>query len=174
MSLRTLACIAAFACPSLSAPVSAQEDVANGQKFGAWTVSCEALGKNRTTCILTQTLNRDNDNAFIAQMMAFWSSDGSQRFIAARVPMDAYLPSGFAIRAEDSDEAIPFVWQSCFGDVCEAMRQVDGEEIDTVALETGTVLGSFRPRLGMEPFVFRFSMEGLDAGLEALRPAAAE
>ncbi|WP_280842543.1 invasion associated locus B family protein [Sagittula salina] len=147
------------------------QDVSNRQSFGAWTVACEALGMNRTACVLNQTLSRDTDQAFIAQMMAFWSADGQKMYLAARVPMGAYLPSGFAIRAEAKDEAVPFVWQSCQGKICEAMREVDSEMLDELELDNGAVLGSFRPRLGMDPIVFRFSMEGLREGLAALHPS---
>ncbi|WP_425073622.1 invasion associated locus B family protein [Sagittula sp. S175] len=168
MLFRPLAFLAAL---SLTTVPAGAQDVGNGQKFGAWTVGCEALGMNRTACVLNQTLSRDSDQAFIAQMMAFWSADGEKMYLAARVPMGAYLPSGFAIRAEEKEEAVPFVWQACQGQVCEAMREVDSEMLDDLGLDNEAVLGSFRPRLGMEPIVFRFSMAGIREGLTALHPA---
>ena len=169
MFLRSLlAAAAAFAFSA--SPVPAQSEVVNGQKYGAWTVSCEALGKDRTTCVLTQRLNRDTDGAFIAQILALWSADGEKAYIAARVPMGAYLPGGFILQGEKAETGIPFVWQSCFGQVCEAMREVEGDMLETLSVDNETVLGQFKPRLDMEPFVFRFSMAGVIEGMEALRP----
>jgi invasion protein IalB len=151
-------------------PATAQTEVRNGDTFGAWRVNCEALGKNRTVCILTQTLTRDTDGAFIAQMLAFWSADGSTAYLGARVPMGAYLPAGFIVQGENAEEGVPFIWQSCAGDICEALREVEGDMLQTLADENDTVLGQFRPNLNMEPLVFRFSMTGVIEGLEALHP----
>lgn len=150
-------------------PAAAQE-VANGQKFGAWTTNCEALGKDKTACFLTQTLTRDSDKAFIAQILALWSPDGQKAYIAARVPMGAYLPQGFVLQGEQAEAGIPFIWQSCQGNICEAMREIEGDMLETLSVDSDTVLGRFQPRLGMEPIVFRFSMNGVIEGMEALKP----
>ena len=155
----------------VASSVSAQDaEVVNGQQFGGWVVSCEATGVNRTACILSQTLTREGDGAFIAQVMAFWSGDGAASFLAARVPMGVYLPTGFILQGEDAEEGVPFIWQTCTGQVCEALRQADEGLLRTLAVDNETVVGQFQPRLDMEPFLFRFSMAGVIEGLEALRP----
>ncbi len=168
MSLRSFA-FAAFGLFA-AAPALAQDAVANGARFGAWTVSCEALGKDRTACVLVQRLNRDSDGAFIAQMLAFWSADGTKAYVGARVPTGAYLPTGFAIQAPGAEQSVPFIWQSCNGTICEALREIDVEAMGAFDTTEGAVLGRFRPRLGMEPLVFSFSMQGVTDGLVALFP----
>jgi len=168
MSLRARVLAPLLALAAL--PAAAQDSVANGAQFGAWTVSCQALGKNQTACVLTQTLRRDTDNAFIAQMLAFWNADGSESFIGARVPTGVYLPTGFAVQGEKSEQATFLIWQNCTPEICEALRVIEGDMLSELDDQSETVLGQYQPRLDMEPVVFRFSMKGLIDGLEALHP----
>lgn len=148
--------------------------IANGQTFGAWTVTCEAIAVNETACILNQNLLRSSDNAFLAQMLAFWSADGSQRYLAARVPLGVYLPTGFAMRIDDSEEVIPFVWQACSQTLCEALIEIDDTMLADLTAPDTTIVASYRPNLVTEPVVFRFGMGGADTGLAALKPATAD
>lgn len=157
---------------SLACAATAQEDgaVSNGQQFGEWTVSCEAIAVNRTACVLTQALLRDTDQAFVAQMLAFWSGDGTQSYVAARVPVGAYLPAGFAMRSETSEEVIQFTWQTCTQQFCEAMAALGAEKITELATGEAQIVASYRPGLAVDPIVFSFSMAGAGAGLAALHP----
>ena len=54
--------------------------VRNGARFGAWTVTCEALGVNETACVLSQTLVRSSDDRFLAEILAFF-------FVTDRAPL---------------------------------------------------------------------------------------
>lgn len=172
---KTLSAAAAFALlASASFAQTAPEApprVTNGQTFGAWTVTCEAVAVNETACVLNQNLLRSSDNVFLAQMMAFWSADGSKRYLVARVPLGVYLPSGFAIRAETSEDVIPFDWQACSPTLCEALVELDDKLMTTLTAPDTTIVGSYRPNLLTEPVIFRFGMTGAEAGLAALKPA---
>jgi len=120
--------------------------IANGTRFGAWTVTCEALAVNETACVLTQRLVRSSDNAFLAEVLAFWSGDGARTFMAARVPNGVFFPSGFAFKPEESEEQQQFVWQSCARDLCEALLEID---MDTVKELEGaeSLIAGYRPSL---------------------------
>jgi invasion protein IalB len=146
--------------------------VANGTAFGKWSVTCEALAVNETTCVLTQRLVRTADNAFLAEFLAFWSADGATRYVAARVPTGVYLPAGFVLRPETDPEGdeLAFVWQSCGRDLCEALIVLD-DDMATRLEAAENLLAGYRPNLLSEPAVFNLSFAGLDAGLAALRPA---
>ncbi|MBS0123536.1 invasion associated locus B family protein [Thetidibacter halocola] len=162
---------AAALCLLLS-PVAVQaQGVDSGQTFGNWTVSCEALGVNRTACVLEQTLTRDADGAFVAQVLAFWNADGSERFLAMRVPLGVYLASGIELRAEDEDAVFPLIWQTCTPRFCEALRVLPEERLQAFADGEAQVLAGYRPGPLAEPLVFSVSMSGVMQGLEALRPA---
>lgn len=152
--------------------VQAQEtSVSNGQVFGAWAVNCSAVGVGETACVLNQVIQRDTDNAFITQMMAFQNADASKTYLAARVPIGVYLPTRFAIRAEEGDEVLSFVWQACRPDLCEAIVEVEPDFLADLASDGRTVLGAFRPSPKGETFVFRFAMTGAMEGLAALQAA---
>jgi invasion protein IalB len=149
------------------------ERVLNGQTFGAWTVSCEAIAAGETVCILNQQLYRDTDQAFLAQLLAVWSDDLSTRFLLARVPVGVYLPYGIAVRPEGGDAAataLPLVWQSCNPQVCEALAELDAARIAALTAPGTIVVASYRPSLAAEPLAFRFSMEGMVEGMDALPP----
>ena len=150
--------------------------VANGQQFGAWTVLCEALAVNETTCVLNQRLFRSEDRVFLAQVVAFWSGDGQKTFLSARVPVGVYLPAGFAIRPEagGEEDVITFTWQACSAQLCEALAELTDEQAALLAADSGTVIASYRPGVQAQPLVFRLSMAGLPDGLAALRPATAD
>ncbi|MCY6381776.1 invasion associated locus B family protein [Hoeflea prorocentri] len=142
--------------------------IANGTRFGAWRVNCEAIAVNETACVLSQRLVRTSDNVFLAELLAFWSGDGSKSYLAARVPNGVYFPSGFALKREDSDDRQNFVWQSCSRDICEALLELPIEDIE--ALEgSENIIAGYRPSLRSQPLVFRTSMQGASEGLNALK-----
>jgi invasion protein IalB len=171
--IRSATILIGVLAPAALAQEAAPDRVLNGQTFGAWTVSCEAIAAGETICILNQQLFRDSDQAFLAQLLAVWSDDLTKRYLLARVPVGVYLPYGIAVRPEGGGAeatALPLVWQSCNGQVCEALAELDEAAIAALTAPGTTVLASYRPSLAVEPVAFRFSMEGMVAGMDALRP----
>lgn len=147
--------------------------IANGARFGAWTVTCEAIAVNETACVLSQTLVRSADERFLAEILAFWSGDGSQSYVAARVPNGVFFPSGFAFKPEGAEDRQELIWQSCSRDLCEALAQIDLATL--TALEAGAdVFAGYRPGLGAEPVVFKLDLTGIEEGMTALRKVTAE
>ena len=175
---KILSMAAAFAMLATTAIAQTAETtpqrVVNGQTFGAWTVTCEAVAMNETACVLNQNLVRSTDNVFLAQMMAFWAGDGSKRYLVARVPLGVYLPSGFAMRAETNEDIIPFDWQACSQTLCEALLELDDEMLANLTAPDTTIVASYRPNMQAEPVIFRFAMTGAQDGLEAIKPPAAD
>lgn len=147
--------------------------VANGTMFGQWRVSCEALAVNETACVLAQRLSRSSDGAFLAEMLAFASADGSRFFLGARVPNGVYLPHGFAVKPArgDADET-RFVWQSCSRDLCEAMIEISADELAALEGAEGGLIAGFRPGLLAQPVVFSLTFAGASEGLAALAATA--
>lgn len=147
--------------------------IANGTRFGAWTVNCEAIAVNETACVLSQSLVRTSDNVFLAELLAFWSADQSKTYMAARVPNGVFFPSGFALKPGDSDTRQDFVWQSCSADICEALIEMP---LETFAALEGAeeVIAGYRPNLRSEPVIFRLSVGGASDGLNALKASMAE
>lgn len=147
--------------------------VANGTRFGQWMVSCEALAVNETACVLAQRLSRSSDGAFLAEMLAFASADGSRLFLGARVPNGVYLPHGFAVKpAQGEADETRFVWQSCSRDLCEAMIEVSADELAALEDAEGGLIAGFRPGLLAQPVVFSLSLAGASEGLAALTSTA--
>ena len=168
---------AAFIALSLLAPVHAvaQDDaatrVANGERFGAWTVSCQALAVNETLCVLNQRLVRSADTVFLAEFLAFDNARAPGAYLAARVPVGAHFPSGFSIRPDqDGEDVLALTWQSCATDLCEALIALDPETVERLSSADVAIAG-YRPRLGAEPLVFRVDLSGLEDGLDALAGA---
>ncbi len=182
LAVAALAALAPLAPLAAGLPASAQETageasavtVVNGQTFGAWTVACQALGVNRTSCVLSQRLVRRADNAFLAEILAFTNADDSKRFLAARVPNGVYLPAGFALRPADSEDETRFVWQSCSARLCEALVELTPELARSLEGASGGLIAGYRPSLQSESVIFAFSAEGLTAGLDALAQAAVD
>jgi invasion protein IalB len=170
---RLTAAIAATTMLATAAPLLAQTEAPrNGQRFGNWVLNCEAVGVNQTVCVLTQRFVRTADQAYLGDLLAFANREGDKLYLAARVPVGAYLPSGFSIRPEASEEQTVFVWQTCTPQICEAVIELTADQI--TALEgAGDILGGYRLALGAEPVVFRFQMAGVTEGLAALTGANA-
>lgn len=146
--------------------------VANGQRFGAWTVSCVALAVGQTNCTLTQRVLRAADNAFVADLIATRNAEGAT-YLVARVPVGVFLPNNFAMREaenENTDEAMEFTWQACNRDFCEALLEVDAEIVTPLSADDNAMIAAFRPSSQMEPFVFQLSLNGMGQGLDAIRP----
>jgi invasion protein IalB len=174
-SLSKLLIVSVFAACTQT-PVNAQDAgdagvgkrVANGARFGAWTVSCEAVAVNETTCVLSQRLVRSSDNAFLAEILAFMNADGSRKFLAARVPNGVHFPSGFALKPKESESRIEFVWQSCTRETCEALVEMSADKLAELSKFEEIVAG-YRPGIQTKPLVFRMSMAGVQEGLAALQ-----
>ncbi|MFN3145162.1 MAG: invasion associated locus B family protein [Paracoccaceae bacterium] len=154
----------------LSLPAAAQEPARIGQTFGQWTVSCEAIGVGRTSCILEQSLYRREDGAFVAQALLFWNADGQQSFVGMRVPLGAYLPAGAEMRAAAEEEPMRLAWQTCVQQFCEAVQVLGLDRIEALAQGDAEMLGGYQPAIGRDPIVFAFSMAGAFEGMQALRP----
>lgn len=153
---------------------AAEQIVANGQTFGAWTVSCEAVAVGQTACLLNQTILRDTDRAFLAQVIALKDGESGKNYLLARVPLGASLPFGFAMRPEGTeDEAalLRFDWQTCFGQFCEALAEIDEARMTQMDSADTVMLASYQPALKAEPLVFRLSLQGAAAGIAAIANA---
>lgn len=157
-----------------SAPTALAQDtatrVANGARFGAWTVSCEAIAVNETVCVLSQRLVATEGQTFLAEFLAFNDAEEPVAYIAARVPNGVHFPSGLSLRGAEADEPLAFVWQNCSAELCEAILAVDAEVLGRIDIEAGAVAG-YRPRPGAEPRIFRLATNGLGEGLAALAKA---
>lgn len=149
-----------------SAERPAARKLVNGARIGAWTVQCEAVAVGETVCALKQQLLRPSDRAFIAEIIAAWNANAGRPVLVARVPLGVHLPSGFVIQAK-GDKQRNFEWQRCFGRFCEAALVLSPEDVTTLE-SAGEVVAAFRPAPGTNPFVFRFSMNGLSQGLLAI------
>lgn len=155
-----------------AAETEAPARIANGQRFGSWTLSCQAIAMNETSCILEQTLMRSSDNAFLARLLAFWTPDGEKAVLAAQAPLGVHLPSGFVFRVGESEDVSTMTWQTCNQNICEAVIELDEALLDQVSAPETPITASYLPPASTEPVVFRLSMDGLKEGLEALKPAA--
>ena len=164
-----LAAAAQEAAPEAAA---APAEIANGQAFGDWTVRCEALGVNRTRCMLSQRIAMREGNRLLAELLAFWTDDGKQ-ILVAQVPVGAHLPANFVLQPEGAseEEQLAFAWQACNPQICEAVALPDEAALERL---TGAerVLAGYRPAVGAETAVFPISVNGLTDGLAALKPAA--
>ncbi len=154
------------------APTGTEEavTVANGQKIGAWNVTCVAVAVGKTDCTLTQRVLRSTDNAFVADIIATRNTEG-KTFLAARVPLGVSLPAGFGMRRADSetpDEVMEFVWQVCTREVCEAVLELDADAAEAMSAEDNAMIAAFRPSVQAEPFLFQLSLNGLNEGLAAI------
>ncbi len=157
-----------------AAPEAAEApaEIANGQAFDDWTVRCEALGVNRTRCMLSQRISMRETNQLLAELLAFWTDDGKQ-ILVAQVPVGAHLPSSFVLQPEGAteEEQLPFIWQACSPQICEAVNLPDQAALDRLT-RAEQVLAGYRPAVGAEMAVFPISAKGLTEGMAALKPAA--
>lgn len=157
-----------------SADAAQAQIVANGQTFGTWTVSCEAVAVGQTACLLNQTILRDTDRAFLAQLVALTDANTGKRYLLARVPLGASLPFGFAMRpegTEDETSLLRFDWQTCAGQFCEALAEIDEDRLAKLDSDGTKMLASYQPSLKTEPLVFRLSLQGARAGMAAIANA---
>lgn len=165
-----LAAQSAASDTAASAGAPAQPRVANGARFGAWTVACEAIAVGETACVLSQRLVRSSDNAFLTDLLLFWDGATEQAYLAARVPNGVFFPDGFSLIAEDAEEGTTLEWQSCSPEICEAALPLAMDDLGT--LETAEGLRAlYRPGIATDPLAFRISVEGAVEGLEALAAA---
>jgi invasion protein IalB len=153
---------------SLGAMPALAEKLTNGARFGEWTLVCEAVAVNETTCVLSQRLVRP-DGALLVDMLAIPMNETG--WLIARVPVGVHFPGGFVLRPEEAEDQVSFVWQACSPELCEAMVDLSGAA--SPLLDGGTALAAYRPDIASDPLVFRVSLEGLRAGLQAMVAAGA-
>ncbi len=151
-----------------TATTASVKRLVNGTRFGGWTVKCEAVAVNETTCVLSQQLARSTDNRFLAEMLAFWDAKLEQPYMAARVPNGVHFPSGFAMKPDGQKKRYSFIWQSCSTQICEALLSMKLEDADAFAKQMTAAVG-YRPSLLQKPVVFKIKLDGLGVGLKALK-----
>ncbi len=159
---------AALALGTLAMVASAQ-GVSNGDRFGAWHVTCEATGVNRTICGLNQRILRSSDGRYLADVLALWTPDLSQRYLLARVPLGVFFPSGLSLGERDAAARLQFTWQACGTQLCEAVLVLDDETLAAIEGSETPQLLAYRPGAGQEPLVFELQTAGLGEGLDTLK-----
>ena len=158
--------------PAAEAPAeTAPQRLANGTRFGAWTLRCEAVAVNETACVLSQRLLQRDGNRFLSELIVFPGPKGGDKdYIAARVPLGTYFPSGFVMRVGESEDRHEFVWQACDRERCEALLELTPDLSDQMEA-AGTAVVGYRPSITANPLVFKVDTKGAKAGLDALKAA---
>lgn len=146
--------------------------IANGARIGQWLVRCDALAVGETVCYLSQKIVRTEDQAGIAELLAFWNPDFTISYVVARVPNGVFLPSGFAMKDSALEERHDFVWQNCTPNLCEALAELPVAKIE--ALETAeTLVAGYKPSRNAPDMLFQINFAGASQGLNALKAANA-
>ncbi|MFT6451796.1 MAG: invasion protein IalB [Halocynthiibacter sp.] len=154
------------------ANTAAPSRIANGASFGQWLVRCDALAVGETVCYLSQKIVRTQDQAGVAELLAFWNPDFTISYVIARVPNGVFLPSGFAMKDQASEERHDFVWQNCTPALCEALAEMPIAKIE--ALEAAeTVIAGYKPNRNAQDMLFQVKFAGASQGLTALKAANA-
>ena len=160
-----------WAANSVSVQAQSVDDVPVNTKFGAWTVTCQAISVSRNVCRLIQEQVLTNSDTLVARFIALPAEEGGA-VLLAQVPMGVYLPGGAVYRLENDENAEQrsMVWQRCLGDICEAAIGLDADEL-TQMNESGGVLFGYSAGPTSEPIVTRVDLTDFVKGLDALRSA---
>lgn len=148
-------------------PALAQERVANGARFGEWTVLCEAVAVGETTCYLAQQIVRLDTNVPLAALLVVPAAEGEGQFLSVRIPQPVWLAAAMALRLPGQETDLALVWQTCSAQQCEALIPLSAEQITTLDVAEPALVG-YRAAPGEEALVFQTSFAGLAEGLAAL------
>jgi len=141
----------------------------NGQQFDNWRIECRATGVNETACRILQTLVRQDDRRFIAEIsLAVVSVSGeTQNRLVLRTPTGMLLTQKPAFRAGDAGVETQMAWRTCGPQACVATVNLSDEQIE--ALKGSLQMVVAYSVVGQpQPTVIEVSLLGVTAGLDAL------
>lgn len=147
--------------------VCAQERVANGTRFGEWTVLCEAVAVGETACYLAQEVVRLDTSATLAALLVVPGQDGEGQFLSIRAPQPVWLAAAMALRLPGAEEEIALAWQSCTAQYCEALIPLSQAQVTVLDVPEAALVG-YRTTPGADALVFEAGFSGIGAGLTAL------
>ena len=108
-----------------------------GDRFGDWTLACEAPGPARIRCAAVQELTLEDGAARILRLTLGRLGARGEMALVALLPLGIYLPSGVALKV-DGGRQIPMRMQTCARAGCEAALRVDAALL--AALKRGRTL----------------------------------
>ena len=138
-----------------------------GLGFGPWTVACDLFDTAEEDCVLPQRIGWVSDRLRPVELRAF-PRPGGQAVLSLLVPPGAALRT--AVRLESAaGTALSLPWQSCEFSTCEAAAWLPVAALQ--ALEGQPLIGRYRPEVDGREVRFEVRLDGIGAGLAALRAA---
>ena len=165
---KTAATLATGTLLATSGSAEAQE-ARQGTAFGDWLLACEAVGVNRTSCVIRQTLTRRDGGALIADVILrrLEAEDDPRIALVLVTPTGMFLPEAPGMAIDAGGETLPLQWRSCDAQRCVASRVLTEDDVASLSGGGRMSLG-YRPVNRDEPVIFSVSLDGVTAGLAAL------
>lgn len=147
--------------------LKAQTD--NDQRFDNWRLACRATGVNETSCRLVQTLLREDDRRFLAEisLAAVSIADETQHRLVLRTPTRMLLSQPPAFRIGDAAAETQMAWRTCGPRACVATLTLTDEQVRDLRESLQMVVG-YRVVGQPQNTVIEASLLGVTAGLDAL------
>ena len=150
------------------APAAAPAGTRQGERFGAWTLLCEALGPGRTRCVLLQSLARQEggQQQLILQAQLEGLEAGESPRLALRLPLGIDLATPVKLQVDGGRSwTVPHI--RCQANGCLAGAALS--EADLRSLMTGQTL-RIEVNVDGESRPVDIALVGLQSGRTAISP----
>ena len=159
------ACAALLAAAVLTGAQKAAP-VRQGDRFGDWTLACEAQGPSRTRCAAVQELTLEDGAARILRLTLGRLGARGEMALVALLPLGVYLPAGVALKV-DGGRQIAMRMQTCARAGCEAALRVDDALM--AALKRGrTLFVGFKGGPATGTVTVPASLDGISRAIAAI------
>ncbi|MBF0453410.1 MAG: invasion associated locus B family protein [Magnetococcales bacterium] len=139
-----------------------------GDRFGAWTFSCKAMGPGKTRCGLIQQVQTRRSGKTILYATLGYAGKGGRLVLMLRTPLNIYLPTGVQVGIDSGPlQSAPL--QQCKKKGCVALLKISNTLLE--AFYSGTQMRVvFRVILkeGVVAVPVKLMLNGLKNGILAL------
>lgn len=160
-----------FAVLGLFQP-AAEAAVKAGDRFEDWAVECHTFDKDKTLCVLSQTITAAKTNQRIAKLSFRQNDPAVDPVFTAIVPLGIILPAGVAMvlsTGQAQPVAVPLTVETCTPQGCIATTRVNAALLKVMQTADGFGI-RFVPQPKAKPVTIKGSLKGFAAGYKALKP----
>jgi invasion protein IalB len=138
-----------------------------------WRLICSDPANGTKTCSLIHLLTRSDTGVFLAEvtLRRLDITDGQHTVMALTVPSNVLLRTRPGYTFSDTRATQPLEWYSCTPQVCTATKVLSSRELRALRKGLDVIFG-YQPLGQTEPMLFKVSLRGITAGLEALNREA--
>ncbi|MBF0131970.1 MAG: invasion associated locus B family protein [Magnetococcales bacterium] len=157
-----------FLALSLGLSAVAQAELTVGDKFGAWSFSCTAIGVDKTRCGLAQVVTSPNTGKNIVKVIFGQFGKNGEPALIIHTPINIFLDTSVLVKV-DQGKQLKMRLQRCRPEGCIAALHAKPDFLKELATGTALKVGFVLWDKQKIPVVIPVPLNGIAIGMDKLK-----